>query len=70
MAVFLVIALEIVKSAIGNLVDLASNLSLFHAQQKMLRIWPLEQVCGGLLLCTHYWYDCFFIPKILQLIFN
>ena len=41
MAVFLVIALEIVNSAIENVVDLASNYH-FSMLAKMPRIWPLE----------------------------
>lgn len=57
MAVFLVIALEIVNSAIENVVDLASNYH-FSMPAKKPRIWPLS-CFSGFLLCSHYGDDCF-----------
>ena len=68
MAVFLVIALEIVNSAIENVVDLASNYHFFDASQKC-QGYGRWCCFSGFLLCSHYGDDCF-IPKIWHLIFN
>ena len=58
MAVFLVIALEIVNSAIENVVDLASN---YHfSMLAKCQGYGCRGCFSGFLLCTHYRYDCFY----------